>query len=260
VDLRVLRHRYLAAGSVFSFVLGIGLYGTIFVIPIYAQSILGYTATQTGLLILPGALASAATMGVLGRNAQRFDPRLLITVGAVLMVITMLSLSSIGPDTGTDQLFWPLIMRGITTVMMFLPLSLATLGPLPRLEVGAGSGFYNLSRQLGGTFGIAGLTVVLDHQMAIHRAQLVELMPRTSPLLQERLYEMQAFLSMGGEGGDLARRRALELLDHQLQRQAALLAYGDVFRAVALVFALAIPLVLLLGQGPKGMQQATRRS
>jgi len=251
VDLRVLRHRYLAAGSIFSFVLGIGLYGTIFVVPIFAQTILGFTATQTGLLILPGALASAVTMGVLGRNAQRFDPRLLIAIGAVLMVFTMLGLASIGPDTGADQVFWPLIMRGITTVMMFLPLSLATLGPLPRADVGAGSGFYNLSRQLGGTFGIAGLTVVLDHRMAVHRAQLVELMPSTSPQLQERLHQIQAFLSLGGEGGDLARRRALELLDHELQRQAALLAYGDVFRAVALVFALAIPLILLLGRPPK---------
>ena len=188
VDLRVLRHRYLAAGSIFSFVLGIGLYGTIFVVPIFAQAILGYTATQTGLLILPGALASAVTMAILGRASQRLDPRLLISVGAVLMVLTMLSLGSIGPDTGSDQLFWPLILRGITTVMMFLPLSLAALGPLPKSDVGAGSGFFNLMRQLGGTFGIAVLTVVLDHQRAVHRAQLVGFNAASSdlPILIQR--------------------------------------------------------------------------
>ena len=117
VDLRVLRHRSLAAGSLFSLVLGMGLYGTVFVVPIFAQTVLQYTATQTGLLMLPGALASALTMAVLGRNARRFDPRHLIVLGAVAMVVTMLQLAALGPDTGEHSLFWPLIFRGVTTVV-----------------------------------------------------------------------------------------------------------------------------------------------
>jgi len=258
VDLRVLRHRSLAAGSAFSFVLGIGLYGTIFVVPIFAQTVLAYTATQTGLLMLPGALASALTMALLGRFSARFDARALIALGALLMVGTMISLAAIGPDTGGDQLFWPLILRGVTTVMMFLPLSLATLGPLPRADVGAGSGFYNLSRQLGGSFGIAVLTVSLDHQLAVHRAQLAEHLPSTSPLLQQRLAQMQAVLQRSGVDVETARRQALEMLSQALDRQAALLAYGDVFRLVGLVFLLAIPLVLLLGRGGNAQTAAPR--
>jgi MFS transporter, DHA2 family, multidrug resistance protein len=247
VDLRVLRHRSLAAGSVFSLVLGMGLYGTVFVVPIFAQTVLQFTATQTGLLMLPGALASAVTMAVLGRNANRFDPRLLIVIGAAAMVITMLSLAAIGPDTGDHSLFWPLIFRGVTTVTMFLPLSLAALGPLPKADVGAGSGFFNLTRQLGGTFGIAVLTVVLDHQRAVHRSQLVQHMATTNPLVQERVAQLQQWLSQSGDSGRSA-DQALQVLSLQVDRQAALLAYGDVFRLVALVFLLAIPLVLLLGR------------
>ena len=247
VDLRVLRHRSLAAGSLFSLVLGMGLYGTIFVVPIFAQSVLGYTATQTGLLMLPGALASAVTMAVLGKTSSRFDPRVLITLGALLMVATMASLAGIGPDTGEHSLFWPLIFRGVTTVMMFLPLSLATLGPLPLEAVGAGSGFYNLTRQLGGTFGIAVLTVVLDHQRAVHRAVLVEHLSGTNPLVQERLAGVQAWL-IGESSGGRFDDQGLALLSLQVDRQAALLAFGDVFRVVGLVFLLAIPLVLLLGR------------
>jgi EmrB/QacA subfamily drug resistance transporter len=132
VDLRVLRYRSLAAGTLFSMALGMGLYGTVFIVPIFAQSQLGYTATQTGMLMLPGALASAMTMALLGRVVSRIDPRLLITVGGVLMVVTMLQLAAINPDTGEPSLYWPLIFRGSTTVLMFLPLSLASLGPLPR--------------------------------------------------------------------------------------------------------------------------------
>jgi DHA2 family multidrug resistance protein len=256
VDLRVLRHRSLAAGSVFSFVLGVGLYGTVFVVPIFAQTVLQYTATQTGLLMLPGALASAFTMAVLGRNAHRFDPRWLIATGAVLMVATMFTLSAVGPNTGEHSLFWPLIFRGSTTVMMFLPLSLAALGPLPRSDVGSGSGFFNLSRQLGGTFGIAGLTVLLNHQQAVHRAQLVDHLDVANPLLLQRIQLLEGAMATTGGDLDTAREQAIAVLNHQVDLQAALLAYGDVFRTVGGVFLMAIPLVLLLGS-PQGGLHAT---
>ena len=250
VDLRVLRHRSLAAGSAFSLVLGMGLYGTVFVVPVFAQTVLGYTATQTGMLILPGALASGFTMALLGRVVSKIDPRLLIGAAALGMVATMFAMGTIGPDTGADALWWPLIFRGITTVVMFLPLSLATLGPLPREDVGAGSGFYNLTRQLGGSFGIAVLTLALEHQQAVHRAHLVESLTITDPRLQERLVELQLWLaSRAGSGGTLA-DQALQVLSLQVDRQAALLAYGDVFRLVGLLFLAVIPLVLLLGRPP----------
>jgi len=255
VDLRVLRYRSLAAGSVFSMVLGLGLYGTVFVVPIFAQSVLGYTATKTGLLLLPGALASAGTMALLGKVVGRWDPRPLIALGAAAMVVTMLQLSAIGPDTGEDALFWPLIFRGVTTVMMFLPLSLATLGPLPKQVVAAGSGFYNLTRQLGGSFGIAALTLVLDHQRAVHRAQLVEHLSITNPLLQERLRLLELWMQTQHlPATGLLHDQALQLLSLQVDRQASLLAFGDVFRLVGFVFALAIPLVLLLGKPEKPAQ------
>jgi DHA2 family multidrug resistance protein len=97
VDLRVLRHRSLAAGSAFSLVLGMGLYGTVFVVPVFAQTVLGYTATQTGMLILPGALASGVTMALLGRVVSKFDPRLLIGAAALGMVATMFARARSGP-------------------------------------------------------------------------------------------------------------------------------------------------------------------
>jgi DHA2 family multidrug resistance protein len=248
VDLRVLRHRSLAAGSAFSFVLGMGLYGTVFMVPIFAQSVLRYTATQTGFLVLPGALASGVAMALLGRVVSRIDPRLLLASGALGMVATMAFLSGIGPDTGADALWWPLIFRGVTTVMMFLPLSLATLGPLPRQEVGAGSGFYNLTRQLGGSLGIALLTLTLDHQRAVHRARLVESLNPTDPLLHHRLATLQQWLASRAGAGGTPEEQALQVLSRQVDQQAALLAYGDVFRLVALLFLGITPLVALLGR------------
>jgi DHA2 family multidrug resistance protein len=102
-------------------------------------------------------------MILLGKLSSKIDARLLIGSGAVGTALVMFQLSNITPQTGTDDLFWPLLERGAVTVLMFLPLSLATLGSLPKQDVSAGSGFYNLTRQLGGSVGIAILTTLLDH-------------------------------------------------------------------------------------------------
>lgn len=246
VDLRVLRHRSLVLGSLYSAVIGIGLYGTLFVIPIFAQSVLYFTAQQTGLLLLPGALASAVTMTGLGRVINRFDPRLIISSGALITVGVMLNLSDINPDTSSDSMFWPLLIRGAGIVMMFLPLSLVTLGPLPKADIAAGSGFYNLTRLLGGSIGVAGLASFLSHQRSYHRGLLALNLSEFSEATQERLQLLQQQFLQQGFVPETAQRLALTQLDQQLELQASLLAYEDVFRAVALLFLLTLPLVFWL--------------
>ena len=187
VDLRVLRYRSLSAGSVYSLVLGMGLYGVIFAIPIFVQDYLHYTAMQSGLIQIPSACASAVAMVLMGKLTGRFDARLLIAIGAMITVSAALMLARINPDTGAGSLFWPLFLRGLGSVCMFLPLSLATLGSLPRDDVSAGSGFYSLTRQLGGSIGIAIITTVLGHREAVHRATLVERITTAHPQVAARI-------------------------------------------------------------------------
>src|SRR5262249_52002859 len=100
VDLRVLKHRSLAAGSVFSAVLGMGLYGALFAVPIYAQAILGYTSQDTGLLLMPSALASAFIMPIVGKLTNKIDGRVLIAVGGMILTSAILMLSDMNPNTG----------------------------------------------------------------------------------------------------------------------------------------------------------------
>ncbi|EDY17821.1 drug resistance transporter, EmrB/QacA subfamily [Chthoniobacter flavus Ellin428] len=149
VDLRVLRYQSVAAGSAYSIILGAGLYGALFAIPIFAQNNLRFTAQQTGELMIPSAIASGVAMILTGKLIGRFGPRLLIAAGSVVTAGVMFSLATINPDTGAGDLFWPLVFRGLGSAMMFLPLSIATLGSVPKHEVPAASGFYNLTRQLG---------------------------------------------------------------------------------------------------------------
>ncbi len=252
VDLRVLRHRSLAAGSLYSGILGMGLYGTLFVVPIFAQSILHFTATQTGLLLAPGALASAIMMIILGKISGKVDARLLIATGAVGSALVMFQLSSITPQTGTDDLFWPLVERGAVTVLMFLPLSLASLGPLPKEDVSAGSGFYNLTRQLGGSLGIALLTTILDRREAFHRSILVAHITPYSAQTNQRLDLLTGYFQSRGSDAATAHSQALTVIDQTINQQSAVLSFADIFRVVGVVFLCSLPLLLFLGKGSSG--------
>ncbi len=249
VDLRVLRHRSLAAGSVYSMVLGMGLYGVMFAVPIFVQDYLHFTATQSGLLLMPGAFASAVAMIVVGKISGRFDPRTLIAIGALLTVSTAVLLARINPDTGTESLFFPLLLRGLGSVMMFIPLSLATIGNLPKRDISAGSGFYSLMRQMGSSIGIAIITTVLAHREAVHRSVLVERITAYSPETASRLHVLTGALAQRTGDTVTAKQQALGVLDSIVNGQALLLSFADVFRYVAVAFVATLPLLLLLGKG-----------
>ena len=249
VDLRVLRHRSLAAGSVYSLVLGMGLYGVLFAIPVFVQDYLHFTALQSGLLQVPGAVAAAVAMIAMGKICGRFDARLLIAIGAVVTVSSAAMLFQINPDSGTETLFWPLILRSAGSVIMFLPLSLATLGNLPKSDVAAGSGFYSLTRQLGSSIGIALITTVLAHREAVHRAVLVEKISRANPAAIARLELFGHVFAQHSPDQVGVKHQALQTLDNLINGQATLLSFAEIFLYVGLAFIASLPLLILLGKG-----------
>jgi MFS transporter, DHA2 family, multidrug resistance protein len=249
VDLRILRYRSLWAGSILSVVVGMALYGALFAVPIFAQTIMHYTSQQTGMLLLPGAIASAVCMPVAAKLLGRFDPRVLLVCGAGTLVTALVQLHGLSPMTGSDDLFWPLIIRSFGTVLMFLPLSMATLGPIPTRDVAAASGFYNLTRQLGGSIGVALLTTLLAQRQAFHRGVLVEKLGAIDPHVQEWLRAVASGMVARGADVATARARALAMLDGSVNVQAAVMSFGDTFWATAILVVVTLPLVLLLGKG-----------
>ena len=252
VDLRVLRHRSLWAGCITGAVLGMGLYGAMFAVPIFAQGVMHYTSQQTGMLMLPGALASAAAMPVMARLLRTFEPRVLIAGGSVLVIFSLWQLSGMNPQTNEESLFWPLIIRGFGTVMMFLPMSMATFGAVPVKDVSKATGIYNLARMLGGSIGIAILTTLLSSRTAFHRAVLVEKLGASDVATAERLHMMSgAFMAKGFDAAS-AKRQALAVLDGTVNLQASVMSFADSFWLVALVFLLTMPLILLLGKVKPG--------
>jgi MFS transporter, DHA2 family, multidrug resistance protein len=248
VDLHVLRYRSLWAGSLLSIVVGIALYGALFAVPIFAQSIMRYTSEQTGLMLLPGALTSAFTMVLASRLVRSFDPRVVLALGGVVLVGALAWIGRLSVDTSETQLFWPLVLRAVGSGLMFLPLNLAAIGPIPRDEVAKATGFFNLTRQLGGSIGVALLSTVLDRRVAFHRSVLVSHLTPDAPQVMERVTQLSRAFESQGVSEAVAHARALSLLDGMVTRQASVLSFNDTFFVTAALVLGILPLVLLLGK------------
>jgi len=249
VDLRVLRHKALMAGSLYSIVLGFGLYGAVFIIPVFAQAQLNFTATKTGLLLMPGALASAVVMIMFGKFLKNFDQRLLIAAGALILCVSMGALSGLSPMSNEDTLFWPLIGRGVGTALIFLPLSIAALGGIPKAEIPAAAGLFSLTRQMGGSIGIAVLTTMLEKFSSIHRGQLVERITPLSIPFQERSLLANFYLDPRTPNIQVVSQKALGIFDNIISLQSSILASIDIFQTLSWMFLLTLPLILLLSRG-----------
>ena len=158
------------------------------------------------MLLLPSALPpSAVTMPIAGRLLKTLDPRIALVIGAGFLALAIGSFSTLSPQTGADDLFWPLIIRAFGTVMMFLPLTLATLAMVPKKDISAATGFYSLTRQMGGSIGIALLTMLLDRRQAFHRSVLIEKISVENPLALERLSQLRG-LFMSKDSSSRTRR------------------------------------------------------
>jgi MFS transporter, DHA2 family, multidrug resistance protein len=252
VDLRILKSRQLAVGVVFGGVLGICLYATVFVLPVYLQNLQHFTANQTGMVILPGALASAFTMAIMGRQQGKFDGRWSIAVGVGVFALSMWKHAHFTTDSGMHDFFWPLIFRGVGLGLIFVPLTNLALADLPMSKIPNGTGLFNLMRQLGGSVGIALSATLVQRFAAIHRADLIANVTQYSEVTRERLATITNGMLASGTPLGLARTKALAVLDGLVTRQALMLSFEQLFLLFGSVFVLSLPLLLLMHKS-KGM-------
>jgi DHA2 family multidrug resistance protein len=248
IDFRVLRHRQMWVGTVLGVVMGVGLYASVFILPIFLQGNLHITAEQTGIVLLPGALATAVAMFIVGRLSNVVDARILITLGALMFAYAMWELSKITGLSGREDFFWPLILRGVGLGCMFVPVTTITLAELSVQELPQGTGLYNFFRQLGGSFGIAVIATMLTRYTQQFRATLVEHASTYGAATTARVDLLTR--GMIGRGADpyTAHQRALSILDGQVQAQASVIAYGRIYVLSAILILCLIPLLALIRQ------------
>jgi DHA2 family multidrug resistance protein len=246
VNLRLMKSRTFAVGMLFNFILGFGLFGSVFVIPVFAQTFLGFTATDTGTLLIPGSLATAVMMPIIGKALQRkFPPHLFSGAGFLLFFASTWMLSHLSAESGTGSFFWPLILRGVGLGLIFIPLTTMTLVELKGRDIPQGTGLSNMIRQLGGSFGVALMATFIERRTAFHREVLAERITAFNSAAVERLEGIaRLFIGRGGDPAS-SHQRALALVDRLVGRQASLLSYLDTFYVIGFFFLACIPLLFL---------------
>ncbi|HET7458734.1 MAG TPA: DHA2 family efflux MFS transporter permease subunit [Gemmatimonadaceae bacterium] len=255
VDFHVLRNRTLAA-SIFLFVsLGFGLYGGVFLFPLFSQSILHFTPTETGLAMLPGGLATGATALICGRllNGRKplADPRWLIAIGIALFAFSMWRMGHLTTAAGESDVRSALIIRGVGLGFLFTPINNVAYASLKPSEAQQAAGLINLSRQLGGSFGIAVLANYVSTHTQYHRADLVSNLAAGNIATDTRLQMLTAGFISRGMSALTAQKAALAALNAQVNQQAAMLSYNDSWIFILIAFVAVSPAILLLRR-PKG--------
>ena len=249
VDLRILKNRQLAGGVLFGSALGVALYASVFALPVFLQRVLGYSAEATGWILLPGAIASAATMAVMGRVMPKIDVRTSIVAGVGLYFWSMVLNSQLTVESGTSDLIWPLVLRGVGIGLIFLPLTQATVADLKPYQYGQGTGLFSLSRQLGGSFGIAIVASLIGRFSEGAYDGLRSHVTAADPVAMGRIdAATRRFMALGNPL-DLAHQKALALVDFAVRKQAAVLAFEKVFLIMGIAFVAAVPLLLLFRTG-----------
>ncbi len=249
VDLRVLgKSNPLAWGAFLSFVLGFGLFASVFIIPIFTQRVLGFTASQTGFLLLPGALMSGFMMPFIGKALQAgVKQTRMIPVGFFLFfVFTWWTATKIAPTAGEDDFFWPLMLRGLAMGLIFLPITTMSLSGLQGKDAAQAAGLTSMLRQLGGSFGVALVGTFIERSTAIHRNDLVPHLSLFDAATRERLAGYAAGFVQRGYSAVQAQQQALQALEYNLQKQTALLTYAQTFQWLGAFFLICIPVVFFI--------------
>lgn len=251
VNLKVLKDSNLRIGTFMCFILGFGLYGSTLIIPIYTQQVLGWTATESGLLLVPGSLMTAFLMPVVGNMIQKGvkQPYLVAAGFAVFFCFTYWMYIVMTPNTSHDALFWPTIVRGVGLSLLFVPITTMALSTLKGKSIGEGAAFTGMMRQLGGSFGIAIITTFITRFTQTHRVNLASHLDPTRPEVQQRIEGLKANFMAHGASPDVALQKAYQALDFTVMKQATVLSYMDIFIYLGLLFLCCIPIILLIRQG-----------
>jgi DHA2 family multidrug resistance protein len=231
VDLRAFLNRNFAVGSLFSFVLGIGLYGLTYLYPVYLAQIRGYDALMIGNTMFVSGLAMFATAPIAGQLSQRFDPKFVLIAGFALFAVGTWQMTNLTSDWDFWELLWPQIFRGVGLMFSIVPVTNAALGTLTPERLKNASGLFNLMRNLGGAIGLAIINTVLNDRMDLHLARLRESVTWSRRPAVETLSQLTGHFQQSD-----AQLMALKQMMGMVRQQAAALSFADVFLMLTVLF------------------------
>jgi MFS transporter, DHA2 family, multidrug resistance protein len=251
VDLRVFKERTYAVGVFLMTVLGFVLYGSLVLLPVMLQTLLGYPSLQAGIAMAPRGMGSFFMMPMTGIMTGRFDARKLLTCGLIVGGFTLLWLSRLNLQAGYWDIFWPQLLQGAGLSLLFVPLTTVAMDAIPRERMGNATSLFNLMRNLGGSVGIAMTGTMLARQQQTTKAMLSANVTPYDPAAQSLLAGLRSAFIAGGTDAVTATTQAYAALNGLLQRQAAMVSFVGIFQMMGIMFIALVPLVLLMKR-PRG--------
>jgi DHA2 family multidrug resistance protein len=244
VNLRIFKNRNFAVGTLLIACVGLVLYGSTALLPLFLQTLLGYPAVQSGLTVSPRGFGSVVSMIIVGRLIGKVDGRFLIMFGFAVLAYSTYMLTGINLEIATRNVTWPLIISGFAMGFIFVPLTTMTMGTLRNEQMGNAAGIYNLMRNTGGSIGIALMTTFLARGAQTHQAAMISHLTPYDPAFQQRLHQITAAVVARGNPATAA-QQAYSAIYGTVLKQSMLLSYIDNFRLLAGLCIVCIPAAML---------------
>jgi DHA2 family multidrug resistance protein len=255
VDLTVMKFRNFAVGCVQIFLFGGVVYGMVTLLPLFFQTLLGYTALSSGWAVAPRGIGAIFAMPLVGFLMTKIDPRRLIGMGFFGVGICNLWLGHVTLDIAPTSLFWAITISGFFLGFVFVPLATVAMGTLPDQLINSASGIYNLFRNLGGSIGISVVNTLISRHSQTHRSEMVHSITMQNPLMRGTTDAIERLMATHVDPTD-AMHRALKLVELTVDQQAALWSYVDDFRYLAVAAFCTVPLGFLLKKVATGKRVA----
>ena len=246
INLRLFKNVSFSAGNLIMFVVGFALYSSIMLIPLFLQTLMGYSATDAGMVMAPGGVATLITMPFIGAALAKRDGRKIVFFGLLIGASSMFIMQGLNLQGSFWNYTWPRIVLGVGLAMIFVPLTTVTLASITRTEMGNATGMFNLLRNIGGSVGIAMAATLLARYEQFYQTNLAAHVNPYNPVWQMRYEGLKQALISKGIGISQADTTALGMMYGAVRRQAGALAFNRIFFIIGLAFLVIIPLLLLL--------------
>jgi MFS transporter, DHA2 family, multidrug resistance protein len=249
VDLRLFKDRTFSSGCIVMFFVFLNLFGSIILLPVFLQSLMGYTSYHAGLVLGPGGIATLLMMPIAGKLVNKINPKGILFTGIAVCALSTYMMSLFNMQTDFWTFVWPRVLQGIGMGLTFIPLTTMSLSHIPKEEMTEASSLYNLIRNIGGSVGIAFTTTMLARRAQFHQSRLVE---HLSPFDQTYLFYHNKIAAFLGSQG-LPSNDADGLMYRELVGQSTALAFNDAFLAICFLMVCVLPLVFLMRK-PEGQR------
>jgi DHA2 family multidrug resistance protein len=259
VDFRLLKDRTFAISTASMFILGFVLYGSTMTLPLFLQTLLGYTAMQSGLALSPGGLMIMVMMPIVGLLLSRIQARWLIIVGLIVSSLGLFQMSHFDMQINFGHAVSARVLQSLGLAFLFVPINTVAFAFIAREKTGYATGLINLARNMGGSSGIAICTTLIARREQFHQQRLIENLSPLNSAYQSALAGAKQMMMANGANSTQAAAQAQGMLYNNLQQQAAMLSFNEVFWVLGALFLAVIPLMFLMkkigpAKGPVAME------